>query len=321
MAFEEQQPFDPASFEHIPVLLNECLTGLAIDPAGTYLDGTAGGAGHSRQIALRLDAAKGGRLISLDQDPDAVQTARARLAGLPATVVQINFRYAGQALEQLGIEKINGALLDLGVSSHQLDEDSRGFSYHHDAPLDMRMSQTGMTAEELVNTVSEQELSRILYTYGEESFARSIARNIVRAREEKPIHTTLELAEIIKSSVPQKVRRMKNPCKKSFQAIRIAVNGEFEHLENGLKAAFSVLRPGGRLAVITFHSLEDRMVKRQFAQWCQGCICPPDFPQCVCGRTPEAKLVSRKPIAPSAEELAQNSRSRSAKLRVLERSR
>ena len=170
-------------------------------------------------------------------------------------------------------------------------------------------------------TVSEQELSRILYTYGEESFARSIARNIVRAREEKPIHTTLELAEIIKSSVPQKVRRMKNPCKKSFQAIRIAVNGEFEHLENGLKAAFSVLRPGGRLAVITFHSLEDRMVKRQFAQWCQGCICPPDFPQCVCGRTPEAKLVSRKPIAPSAEELAQNSRSRSAKLRVLERSR
>ena len=315
------QPFDPASFEHVPVLLNECLDGLKIDPAGTYLDGTAGGAGHSRQIALRLNGEQGGRLISLDQDPDAVQTARARLAGLPATVVQINFRYAGQALEQLGIETINGALLDLGVSSHQLDEDSRGFSYHHDAPLDMRMSQTGMTAEELVNTVSEQELSRILYTYGEESFARSIARNIVRAREEKPIHTTLELAEIIKSSVPQKVRRMKNPCKKSFQAIRIAVNGEFEHLENGLKAAFSVLRPGGRLAVITFHSLEDRMVKRQFAQWRQGCICPPDFPQCVCGRTPEAKLVSRKPIAPSAEELAQNSRSRSAKLRVLERSR
>ena len=176
------------------------------------------------------------------------------------------------------------------------------------------MSQTGMTAEDLVNTASEEELSRILYTYGEESFARSIARNIVRARAEQPIHTTLELAELIKSGVPQKVRRMKNPCKKSFQAIRIAVNGEFEHLE-------TVLKPGGRLAVITFHSLEDRMVKRQFAQWCQGCICPPDFPQCVCGRTPEAKLVSRKPIAPSAEEVEQNSRSRSAKLRVLERSR
>ena len=236
-------------------------------------------------------------------------------------MVQANFTQMAQVLESLGVDGVDGVLLDLGVSSHQLDEESRGFSYHHDAPLDMRMSQTGMTAEDLVNTASEEELSRILYTYGEESFARSIARNIVRARAEQPIHTTLELAELIKSGVPQKVRRMKNPCKKSFQAIRIAVNGEFEHLENGLKAAFSVLKPGGRLAVITFHSLEDRMVKRQFAQWCQGCICPPDFPQCVCGRTPEAKLVSRKPIAPSAEEVEQNSRSRSAKLRVLERSR
>ena len=183
MAFEEQQPFDPASFEHIPVLLNECLTGLAIDPAGTYLDGTAGGAGHSRQIALRLDAAKGGRLISLDQDPDAVQTARARLAGLPATVVQINFRYAGQALEQLGIEKINGALLDLGVSSHQLDDAERGFSYHADAPLDMRMSQHGLSAYDVVNSYPKEELIRILREYGEEKFAVRIASEMVRARE------------------------------------------------------------------------------------------------------------------------------------------
>lgn len=306
-------------FVHIPVLLHEVLDGLAIRPDGIYVDGTVGGAGHSTEIAKRLT--DGGRLIGFDRDPDAVAVATERLAPYPATVVHHNYDEMQTVLTEMGVVPVDGVLLDLGVSSHQLDEDSRGFSYHHDAPLDMRMSQTGMTAEELVNTVSEQELSRILYTYGEESFARSIARNIVRAREEKPIHTTLELAEIIKSSVPQKVRRMKNPCKKSFQAIRIAVNGEFEHLENGLKAAFSVLRPGGRLAVITFHSLEDRMVKRQFAQWCQGCICPPDFPQCVCGRTPEAKLVSRKPIAPSAEELAQNSRSRSAKLRVLEGSR
>ena len=276
-------------FVHIPVLLHEVLDGLAIRPDGIYVDGTVGGAGHSTEIAKRLT--DGGRLIGFDRDPDAVAVATERLAPYPATVVHHNYDEMQTVLTEMGVVPVDGVLLDLGVSSHQLDEDSRGFSYHHDAPLDMRMSQTGMTAEELVNTVSEQELSRILYTYGEESFARSIARNIVRAREEKPIYTTLELAEIIKSSVPQKVRRMKNPCKKS------------------------------RLAVITFHSLEDRMVKRQFAQWCQGCICPPDFPQCVCGRTPEAKLVSRKPIAPSAEELAQNSRSRSAKLRVLERSR
>ena len=212
MAFEEQQPFDPASFEHIPVLLNECLTGLAIDPAGTYLDGTAGGAGHSRQIALRLDAAKGGRLISLDQDPDAVQTARSRLAGLPATVVQINFRYAGQALEQLGIEKINGALLDLGVSSHQLDDAARGFSYRADAPLDMRMSQQGETAADLVNTESREELARILRDYGEEPYAWQIAGKIVEARETAPILTTLQLADIVASAMPPAERRKnKNP--------------------------------------------------------------------------------------------------------------
>ena len=320
MAFEEQQPFDPASFEHIPVLLNECLTGLAIDPAGTYLDGTAGGAGHSRQIALRLDAAKGGRLISLDQDPDAVQTARSRLAGLPATVVQINFRYAGQALEQLGIEKINGALLDLGVSSHQLDDAARGFSYRADAPLDMRMSQSGLSARDIVNTYSVDELTRILREYGEERFAYKIARNIEKHREQAPIETTFQLVEIIKESIPAPARREGgHPAKRTFQAIRIAVNSELDHLSQCLDRAFDCLAPGGRFAIITFHSLEDRMVKQKFADLAKGCICPPDFPVCVCGRTPQARLITRKPILPSEEELAENNRSHSAKLRVCER--
>ena len=295
MAFEEQQPFDPASFEHIPVLLNECLTGLAIDPAGTYLDGTAGGAGHSRQIALRLDAAKGGRLISLDQDPDAVQTARARLAGLPATVVQINFRYAGQALEQLGIEKINGALLDLGVSSHQLDDAARGFSYRADAPLDMRMSQQGETAADLVNTESREELARILRDYGEEPYAWQIAGKIVEARETAPILTTLQLADIVASAMPPAERRKnKNPSRRTFQA-------------------------GGRLCVITFHSLEDRLVKNKFRRWSTACTCPPEFPVCVCGGKAKAKLITRKPIEADTQELEENRRSRSAHLRVLEK--
>lgn len=306
-------------FVHIPVLLHEVLNGLNIQPNGTYVDGTVGGAGHAVEIAKQLT--DGGRLIGFDRDPDAVAVATERLAPYSATVVHHNYDEMQNVLTEMGIAPVDGVLLDLGVSSHQLDERSRGFSYHDDAPLDMRMSQTGMTAEELVNTASEAELAHILFTYGEESFARSIARRIVQARQEQPIHTTSELAELIKCSVPAKVRRMKNPCKKSFQAIRIAVNGEFEHLEAGLQAAFSVLKPGGRLAVITFHSLEDRMVKRQFTAWCQGCICPPDFPQCVCGRVPEAKLVQRKPIVATETELADNSRSRSAKLRVLERSR
>lgn len=245
MASEENVPFDPTSFEHIPVLLNECLEGLAIDPAGTYLDGTAGGAGHSRQIALRLDAAKGGRLISLDQDPDAVQTARARLAGLPATVVQINFRYAGQALEELGIDKINGALLDLGVSSHQLDDAARGFSYHADAPLDMRMSQQGPTAADLVNTLDREELTRILRDYGEEPYAWQIAGKIVTARQEKPILTTMQLADLVASAVPPAERRKaKNPARRTFQAIRIAVNSELDALNEGLDAIFNCLEIG-----------------------------------------------------------------------------
>lgn len=320
MASEENVPFDPTSFEHIPVLLNECLEGLAIDPAGTYLDGTAGGAGHSRQIALRLNGEQGGRLISLDQDPDAVQTARARLAGLPATVVQINFRYAGQALEQLGIEKINGALLDLGVSSHQLDDAERGFSYHADAPLDMRMSQQGPTAADLVNTLDREELTRILRDYGEEPYAWQIAGKIVKAREEAPILTTLQFADLIASAMPPAERRKnKNPARRSFQAVRIAVNGELDALNEGMEAIFSRLAPGGRFCIITFHSLEDRLVKQKFRRWAQRCTCPPEQPICTCGGMPKAKLITRKPIEADAGELEENRRSRSAKLRVLEK--
>ena len=308
---EDLAQFDPASFEHIPVLLNECLDGLNIDPAGTYLDGTAGGAGHSRQIALRLDGAKGGRLISLDQDPDAVQTARARLAGLPATVVQINFRYAGQALESLGIEKINGALLDLGVSSHQLDDAARGFSYRADAPLDMRMSQQGETAADLVNTASREELSRILRDYGEEPYAWQIAGHIVEARETAPIETTLQLADIVASAMPPAERRKnKNPSRRTFQALRIAVNHELDALEEGLDTIFDHLAPGGRLCVITFHSLEDRLVKNKFRRWSTACTCPPEFPVCVCGGKAKAKLITRKPIEADKQELEENRRSR-----------
>lgn len=317
---EEMAQFDPASFEHIPVLLNECLDGLNIDPAGIYLDGTAGGAGHSRQIALRLDGTKGGRLVSLDQDPDAVQTARARLAGLPATVVQINFRYAGQALEGLGIEKINGALLDLGVSSHQLDDAARGFSYRADAPLDMRMSQQGETAADLVNTASREELARILRDYGEEPYAWQIAGKIVTARQEKPILTTMQLADLVASAVPPAERRKaKNPARRTFQAIRIAVNSELDALNEGLDAIFNCLAPGGRLCVITFHSLEDRLVKNKFRRWAQRCTCPPEQPICTCGGVAKAKLITRKPIEADAAELETNRRSRSAKLRVLEK--
>jgi len=269
---------------------------------------------------LRLDAAKGGRLISLDQDPDAVQTARARLAGLPATVVQINFRYAGQALEQLGIEKINGALLDLGVSSHQLDDAARGFSYRADAPLDMRMSQQGETAADLVNTESREELARILRDYGEEPYAWQIAGKIVEARETAPILTTLQLADIVASAMPPAERRKnKNPSRRTFQALRIAVNHELDALEEGLDTIFDHLAPGGRLCVITFHSLEDRLVKNKFRRWSTACTCPPEFPVCVCGGKAKAKLITRKPIEADTQELEENRRSRSAHLRVLEK--
>lgn len=304
-------------FSHFSVMLQECMEGLAIRPDGIYVDGTAGGAGHSREIARRLTT---GKLYALDQDPDAVAVASERLSPYDtATVVQTNFSRMREALTPYGVTGVDGVLLDLGVSSHQLDCAERGFSYHQDAPLDMRMSQQGFSAKELVNTYSVDQLTAVLRDYGEERFAYRIACRIAKEREQKPIETTLELADIICRAVPAAARRDKNPCKRSFQAIRIAVNGELQALEDGLTEAFSFLRPGGRLVVLTFHSLEDRMVKQMFASWCKGCICPPDFPQCVCGRTPQAKLICRKPITASAEELAQNNRSHSAKLRILEK--
>ena len=306
-------------FSHIPVMLEECIEGLDIRPDGIYVDGTAGGAGHSSAIAARLN--EKGRLIALDRDPDAVAVASERLSVYPnAKVIHRNYSEIRAVLDELDIDFADGILMDLGVSSFQLDEGSRGFSYHSDAPLDMRMSKEGMSAADVVNTYSEAELARIIFEYGEEKFSRRIASNIVDARNTSPIETTLQLADIIRESVPQKARREKNPCKKTFQAIRIAVNGEFEHLEKGLDDAFYSLKTGGRLAVITFHSLEDRIVKKKFAEWCRGCICPPDFPQCVCGRKPQGKLVNRKPLEAKEQELERNNRSRSAKLRIIERS-
>ena len=306
-------------FKHVSVLLSECIEGLAIKPDGIYCDGTAGGAGHSREIAKRLDAQKGGRLIAIDRDPDAVKVASQRLEGLPAQVVKGNYSQIDEILDGLGITGVDGILLDLGVSSFQLDNPDRGFSYHTDAALDMRMSREGMSAKDVVNTYSAQQLSKIIFEYGEEKFARSIAAGIVKAREQKPIETTLELADVIKNSVPQKARRDKNPCKKTFQAIRIEVNNELEHLSLALDKAFDCLNIGGRLCIISFHSLEDRLVKQRFKTFCTGCTCPPDFPVCVCGKTPRGKLITRKPIEADSKELEENNRSHSAKLRIIEK--
>ena len=304
-------------FQHYSVMLNECIEGLAVQPDGVYADGTAGGAGHSSEIAKRLTT---GKLLALDRDPAAVQTATERLQKYPAAVViQANFSEIQRVCAEQGVDKLNGMMLDLGVSSYQLDAAERGFSYRRNAPLDMRMSQTGMSAKDIVNTYSVSELNRIIRDYGEEKYSYQIAKNIVKAREDKPLETTMELADIIKSSMPAAARREKNPCKRTFQAIRIAVNSELESLSEGLQAAFEILAPGGRLVVITFHSLEDRIVKQAFAGWCQGCICPPDFPVFVCHEKPKAKLINKKPILPSEEELAVNSRSQSAKLRILEK--
>ena len=304
-------------FNHVPVLLHETLQGLNINPNGIYVDCTVGGAGHSIKIAEQLY--KNGRLIALDRDPDAIQVASERLKPYNATILQRNYSQIKDALETLNIDCVDGILMDLGVSSHQLDTVERGFSYHYDAPLDMRMSQSGTSAFDVVNQYSYEQLSKILFEFGEEKFSHKIASNIVKSREVKPIETTLQLADIVKDSIPAKFRREKNPCKKTFQAIRMEVNGELEHLSIGLDDAFDSLKVGGRLAIITFHSLEDRLVKQRFANLCRGCTCPPDFPQCVCGKKPRARLVNRKPIEATDLEIEQNNRSRSAKLRVIER--
>lgn len=299
-------------FSHISVLLNETIDSLNIKPNGIYVDGTAGGAGHSTEIAKRLN---GGMLYALDQDPDAVAVATERLKNYPATVINTNFRDMDIALKKYGVTGVDGILLDLGVSSYQLDNGERGFSYHKDAPLDMRMSKSGITAADLVNTMSHGELTRIFRDYGEERFASKIASNIVRSREQAPILTTLQLADIIANSVPAAVRRDGHPARKCFQALRICVNSELESLREVLDKAFDLLNKGGVLSIITFHSLEDRMVKQKFKEFCTGCTCPPDIPVCVCGKTPKGELLTRKPVIATEEELELNPRSRSAKLR------
>lgn len=301
-------------FKHISVLLEETIESLDIKPEGIYIDGTAGGAGHSREIAKRLTT---GRLIALDRDPDAVKTATERLKDYNATVVHCNFADMKYAADSLGIDKVDGILLDLGVSSYQLDNGDRGFSYKYEAPLDMRMSQSGVTAADLVNTLSVDELTKIFRDYGEEKFAYKIACNIVKQREKGKIETTIQLADIIASSYPAAARRDGHPARKCFQALRIAVNDELGSLERALDTAFDMLREGGVLSIITFHSLEDRIVKQKFKEYTTGCTCPSDFPVCVCGKKPRGKLQFKKPITATEEELAVNQRSRSAKLRAI----
>ena len=309
-----------SEFHHVSVLLEECLEGLNIKPDGIYVDGTLGGAGHSSQIARRLTT---GRLIGIDRDPVALKAAGERLAsyGDKVTLVHSNFCRIAQVLDELNIDAVDGILLDLGVSSPQLDDGSRGFSYMADAPLDMRMnSEDSLSAYDVVNTWSQEELKRILYDYGEERYAPQIARAICNKREVSPIQTTLELVDVIRSAMPAAALREKqHPAKRSFQAIRIAVNDELGSVEKVMRDAIPALNPGGRLAIITFHSLEDRIVKNGMAAASKGCTCPPNFPVCVCGKKPQVKLVSRKPIVSSQEELDRNPRARSAKLRVCEK--
>lgn len=305
-------------FSHVSVLLKETVDGAFTDPNGVYADLTTGGGGHSLELAKRLD---GGRLICFDQDKEALEAAGERLKGLPVSLVRSNFCEMKSVLADLGIKELDGIIADLGVSSHQLDTAERGFSFHNDAPLDMRMSGEGLSARDVVNEYDEGELAKILFDYGEEKFGNRIARGIVNARLTAPIETTGQLAEIIKTSVPAAYRREKNPCRKSFQAIRIEVNHELDVLETALTDGFDVLKVGGRMSVITFHSLEDRIVKNRFKEFCTGCTCPPEFPVCVCGRKPVGRLVDKKPITASPEELERNPRSRSAKLRIIEKIR
>lgn len=305
-------------FKHISVLLEESIQSLNIKPDGIYVDGTAGGAGHSREIAKRLTT---GRLIALDKDPQAVEVASERLKDFEnAKVIKSDFSRLCEVLDSLSVDRVDGILLDLGVSSYQLDNAERGFSYHSDAKLDMRMSMEGISAYDIVNTYPVEEIARILREYGEEKLAYKIALNIDRNRRISPIETTAQLSQIINSTFPPKMRwDGKNPSKRSFQAIRIAVNSELDSLSNVLDTAFERLNPEGRFCVITFHSLEDRMVKQKFASLAKGCVCPPDFPVCVCGHKPQGTLITKKAIEPSNEEQQTNPRSRSAKLRVIEK--
>ena len=309
-----------SDFYHISVLLDECIDGLNIKPDGIYVDGTLGGAGHSSQIAARLTT---GRLIGIDRDPVALKAAGERLAPYAdrVTLVHSNFCEIANVLDDLGIDGVDGILLDLGVSSPQLDDGSRGFSYMVDAPLDMRMNNgDALTAEEIVNTWSYEQLRRILFDYGEERYAPQIAANICRIRETKPIKTTLELVDVIRSAMPAAALREKqHPAKRSFQAIRIAVNDELGAVHQVMDAAVPRLNPGGRLAIITFHSLEDRIVKNGMNDAAKGCTCPPNFPVCVCGRKPSVRILTRKPIISGDEELERNPRARSAKLRICEK--
>ena len=309
-----------SGFHHVSVLLEECVTGLNIRPEGIYVDGTLGGAGHSCRIAERLTT---GRLIGIDRDPVALKAAGERLApyGDRVTLVHSNFCRMASVLEGLGISSVDGILLDLGVSSPQLDDGQRGFSYMADAPLDMRMDGgDALTADTVVNTWSYEELKKILYEYGEERYAPAIASAIVRRRETAPIRTTLELVDVIRSAMPPAALREKqHPAKRSFQAIRIAVNDELNSVAKAMEDAIPLLNPGGRLAVITFHSLEDRIVKNAMAAAAKGCICPPEFPVCVCGRKPQVDILTRKPIVSAPQELERNPRARSAKLRICQK--
>ena len=304
-------------FSHVSVLLFEAVSSLDIKKDGVYVDCTAGGGGHSAEILKRLE---NGRLFALDRDPEAIATLKERFKGDErVTVVQTEFENIRSVLASYGEEHADGVLADLGVSSHQLDTAERGFSFHNDAPLDMRMSKQGVSAADLVNSLSERELERIIRTNGEEKFSRSIARAIVRERQKKPVETTLELVDIIKSAMPEAAKRSPgHPARRTFQALRIEVNGELDRLESSLEEMFSSLCVGGRLSVITFHSLEDRIVKRKFASLCTGCTCPPSFPVCVCGKTPRGKLAF-KSVLPGEQELEANPRSRSARLRSIEK--
>jgi len=308
------------AYGHKPVLLAQCLDALAIRPDGVYVDGTLGRAGHALEIVRRLD---GGRLIGIDRDEAALAAAEERLAPYRerVTLLRGNFADVKALLSGAGVEQADGMLFDLGVSSPQLDDAQRGFSYRQDAPLDMRMDRTApLTARDVVNDWSGEELKRILYDYGEERYAPAIAAAICRRRQEGPIETTLELTELIRGAMPAKALREKqHPAKRTFQAIRIAVNGELEALEPMLEGACDVLKPGGRLAVISFHSLEDRIVKKKLQELSTGCVCPPEFPVCVCGRTPRMKLIYRKPVTAEDAELTYNPRARSAKLRAAEK--